>query len=68
MNGDDIQKMIKDEIAKFVKDSLDVEMKKILANQNSMSRKELADAMKKAMESVTRVLWQKRDFWKTDIK
>jgi hypothetical protein len=68
MNGDDIKKVVKDEIAKFVRDSLDVEMKKILGNQNTKSRQELADAMKKAMESVTRVLWQKRDFWKTDIR
>jgi hypothetical protein len=68
MNGDDIKRMVRDEIAKFVSDSLDAEMRKILANQNSKSRQEVAEAMKKAMESVTRVLWQKRDFWKTDIK
>jgi hypothetical protein len=68
MNGDDVKKIVSDEIAKFIKDSLDVEMKKILHNLNSQSRRELADAMKAAMESVTKVLWQKRDFWKTDIK
>ncbi|MFA5366395.1 MAG: hypothetical protein WC333_00530 [Dehalococcoidia bacterium] len=68
MNGDDVKKIVRDEIERFVKDSLDVEMKKILKNINSQSRREVADAMKAAMESVTKVLWQKRDFWKTDIK
>jgi hypothetical protein len=68
MNSDDIKNIIKDEIAKFVKDSLDIEMKKILKNPNSQSRHELANTIKTAMESVFKVLWQKRDFWKTDIR
>jgi hypothetical protein len=68
MNNDDIKKVVKDEIAKFVKDSLDIELRKILGNLGSKSRQELANAMKRAMESVYKVLWVKRDFWKTDIK
>jgi hypothetical protein len=68
MNNDNIKDIVKDEIKIFVKDSLDIELKKILGNLNSQSRQELANAMKKAMESVYKVLWQKRDFWKTEIK
>jgi inorganic pyrophosphatase len=68
MNNDDIKKIVKDEIEKFVKTYLDIELKKILGNLSSQSRQELANAMKKAFEAVYKVLWQKRSFWATDIK
>lgn len=68
MNSIDIKSVVKDEIKNFVKDSLDAEVKKILQSSNSRSRAELIDTIKKSMESVYKVLWQKRDFWKTDIK
>jgi hypothetical protein len=68
MDNSDIKKIVKDEITNFVRNSLDIELKKILSNLNSKSRHELADAMKRAMESVVKTLWIKRDFWKTDIK
>jgi hypothetical protein len=68
MNTNDIKGIVKDEINKFVDDSLDKEMKKVLRNSNSQSRDELISTIKNAMEAVYKVLWQKRDFWKTDIK
>lgn len=68
LNKEDIKKIVRDEIGVFVKDSFDWELKKTLSDSNSLSRKEMLDAIKKAMESAFKILWIKRDFWKTDIK
>lgn len=68
MNEIDVKKVINDEIKKFVTDSLDKEIKKILHNGNSASRDELITTIKNAIESVYKILWQKKEFWKSDIK
>jgi len=69
MNKDeDIKRIVKDEIGKFVNDSLDKEVKKVMAKSNSMTRGELISTIKNSIEAVYKVLWQKRDFWKTDIR
>jgi len=68
MDNDDVKKIVNDEIKKFVNDSLDNEIKKILRTSSSKSREEIITIIKKAMESVYKILWIKRDFWKTDIK
>lgn len=68
LSKDDITRIVRSEINSFIKDSIDTEMAKILKNQNSSSRGEMLTAMKKAMESAFKILWVKRDFWKTDIK
>jgi hypothetical protein len=68
MEKTDVEKIVNDEIKKFVNDNLDKEMKRILGNSNSQTRREMISTIKNAMEAVVRVLWQKKDFWKTDIK
>jgi len=68
MERNDIKEIVSDEIRKFVNDSLDKEIKKILHSSNSQSRQELIDTIKNALDSVYKVLWQKKDFWKTDIR
>lgn len=68
MNKIEVKEIIDSEIKKFVNDSLDKEIKKILHNSNSASRNELVTTIKNSIEAVYKVLWQKRDFWKTDIK
>ena len=68
MDKDDVKEIVKSEIKKFVDDSLDKEVKKILRNSNSQSRDELISTIKNAMESVYKLLWQKKEFWKSDIK
>lgn len=68
MEKSDVEKIVNDEIKKFVNDSLDKEMKRILHSSNSKTRDEMISTIKNAMEAVVRVLWQKKDFWKTDIK
>ena len=68
MNKQEVKGIVNDEINKFVSDSLDKEVKKILSKSNSLTRTETISIIKNAMEAVYKVLWQKRDFWKTDIK
>lgn len=68
MNNIDVKRIVTDEITKFVNDSLDKEIKKVLAKSGSQTRNELVSTIKNSIEAVYKVLWQKRDFWKTDIK
>jgi hypothetical protein len=68
MENTDVKEIVKSEIKKFIDDSLDKEIKKVLRNSNSQSRDELINTIKNAMESVYKMLWQKKEFWKADIK
>lgn len=68
MTEAEVVKIVKSEINKFISDKFDDEMKKNLHRSGSKSRNELVKTMKDSLESVFKVLWQKKDFWKTDIK
>lgn len=68
MDNIDVKAVVNSEIKKFVNDNLDKEIRRILRSGNSASRDELISTIKNAMEAVYKVLWQKRDFWKSDIK
>jgi len=68
MNKAEIRDIIKTEISKFIDSSLDNEMQKILSKSNTKSREEIIKTIKNSLEAVYKVLWQKRDFWKSDIK
>lgn len=68
MDKEDIKRIVNDEITKYINDSLDKEIKKVMAKSNSQTRAEMISTIKNALEAVYKVLWQKRDFWKTDIK
>lgn len=68
MDKNDIKVIVNDEIKKFIADYLDKEMNKILKKSNSQTRDEMVKTIKDSLESVYKMLWQKRDFWKSDIK
>jgi hypothetical protein len=68
MNKAEITRLVKDEVNKFVSDSLDGEIKKRIKKSGSETRTELMDTISNAVEAVFKVLWQKRQFWKSDIK
>ena len=68
MEKTDVKGIVNDEIKKFVNDSLDKEIRKILHSSSSATRDELIQTIKNAIEAVYKVLWQKREFWKSDIK
>lgn len=63
-----VKNIVDDEIKKFVNDSLDKEVKKVLHSSNSQTREELISTIKNAMEAVYKMLWVKKDFWKSDIR
>jgi hypothetical protein len=68
MDKNEVKDIVNSEIKKFVGEYLDKEVKKVLHNSNGQSRAEMIITIKNAMEAVYKVLWQKREFWKTDIK
>lgn len=68
MDKQEVKGIVNDEIRKYINDSLDNEIKKTLKKSNGQARGEIVSIIKNAMEAVYKVLWQKRDFWKTDIK
>ena len=68
MNKEEIQKIVKTEIKNFISNELDNEVNKVLKSSNTKTRNELIKTIKDSMEAVYKVLWQKRDFWKSDIK
>jgi len=68
MDKQEVKVIVNDEIRKYINDSLDKEIKKNLKKSNSAARGEIVSIIKNAMEAVYKVLWQKRDFWKSDIK
>ncbi len=68
MNKTEVKSIVKQEIDGFIKKSIDDEMKKIIAKKGSKTRDELVKTIADSMEGVYKLLWQKRDFWKKDIK
>ena len=65
---DQIIKIVNSEVTKFAANSLDKEVKKIISSSNSQVRGELVKLIKNSLEAVYKLLWQKREFWKNDIK
>ena len=68
MDKQDVKVIVNDEIKKFMNDSFEKEIKKTLSRSSSPVRGEVVSIIKDALEAVYKVLWQKRDFWKTDIR
>lgn len=68
MDKTEVTAIVRDEVKKFVNDSLDKEIAKIMHTSNSKTRAELISTIKDAMEAVYKMLWVKKDFWKSDIK
>jgi hypothetical protein len=68
MTESDIKKLINSEISKFVSDSFDKEVKKVLHNGGSMSRDELIKTIGNAIELFSKTIWVKRDFWKGELR
>jgi len=67
MNKSDVTDIVKKEIKKFIDSELDKEASKIL-HAKSKTRDELIKTIKDSLEAVYKMLWVKRDFWKSDIR
>ena len=68
MNKTEVTKIVKDEIDKFVSNSLDKEVKNIIKKGGTQTRDETLKTISDVIEAMYKVLWQKKQFWKTDIK
>jgi hypothetical protein len=68
MTKAEIEKLVKSEVKKMFSDMVDDEVNKVIKKPGTKSRNELISTIKDSMEAVYKVLWQKRDFWKSDIK
>lgn len=64
----DIKKIVSDEFDKKFNELFVNTLVKELKNNNSSARKELVDLMKKAMISVHKFMWMRREAWQNEIK
>ena len=64
----DIKKIVSDEFDKKFNELFLNTLVKELKNNNSPARKELVDLMKKAMISVHKFMWMRREAWQNEIK
>lgn len=64
----DIKKIVSDEFDKKFNELFVNTLVKELKNNNSPVRKELVDLMKKAMISVHKFMWMRREAWQNEIK
>jgi hypothetical protein len=64
----DIKKIVSDEFDKKFNELFVNTLVKELKNNNSPARKELVDLMKKAMISVHKFMWMRREAWQNEIK
>ena len=64
-NKKDIEKIVKDEIDKFIQKQLKDEMDKYLGN--TKGKKAVGDIVKKALEDLYKVLWIRRSIWTSEI-
>lgn len=64
----DIKKIVSDEFDKKFNELFVNTLVKELKNNNSSTRKELVDLMKKAMISVHKFMWMRREAWQNEIK
>lgn len=64
----EIKKIVSDEFDKKFNELFVNTLVKELKNNNSPARKELVDLMKKAMISVHKFMWMRREAWQNEIK
>lgn len=64
----EIKRIVNDEISNFISNELDKEVSKAMKSATSKTREELLKTISDVLDSMYKVLWQKRQFWKADIK
>ena len=64
----DIKKIVSDEFDKKFNELFVDTLVKELKNNNSSTRKELVVLMRKAMISVHKFMWMRREAWQNEIK
>jgi hypothetical protein len=64
----DIEKIVKDELKKFVKSDLDSEIVRLLKDMNSKTRKMTTEQIKMGIGKLAEFLYIRRNIWQNDIK
>ena len=64
----DVEKIVKDEIKRFITMELDKEMADLLTKTTSKTRKADAENSKKALAKLAEFLWIRKAVWQNDIK
>jgi hypothetical protein len=64
----DIEKIVKDELKRFVKSDLDAEIAKLLKDMNSKTRKMNSEQIKAGISKLAEFLYIRRNVWQNDIK
>jgi hypothetical protein len=64
----EVEKIVRDEMKKFLDKEFGNEMKKQLHNESGVARKELADIIRKALVEMNKFMWFRKDVWINNIK
>lgn len=68
INKTEIKEIIKDEINKFYDKEFANKLKELLNKPGSPARKEMVELIKKALFSVHKFMYIRKDVWGNDIK
>lgn len=68
MDKQEVQKIVNDEIKKFLSDKLDTEVAKLAKSRGAKTHGEIIDIVKDAMVVVHKYMWLQKDNWKNSIK
>ncbi len=68
LSKQDVKKIVRDEIKKFVTSDLDKEIEKLLKSLASKTRKASTEQIKDGISKLAEFLWIRRNIWKSDIK
>ena len=64
----DVEKIVRDELKKFLAKEFSDELKKQLHNDSGVAHKEVIDIIKKALIEMNKFLWFRKDVWINNIK
>lgn len=68
LTNTDVKDIVRDEISKFAQKELETKLTEILRSPTSKARKELVEIIKKAITSVHKFMYIRKDVWGNDVK
>ena len=68
LTNTDVKDIVRDEISKFAQKELEAKLTEILKSPTSKYRKELVEIIKKAITSVHKFMYIRKDVWGNDVK
>jgi len=68
LSKSDVKNIVKDELDKFAKNELDIELGKLIKNSNSKGRNEILKITKDALAAFAKYMWIRKTLWQSDIR